>query len=171
MYNQHEEHIVVKEVQFIVDAMLGSLARWLRLLGYDSFYCETQPDDEILELAHERVLITRDKELIIRAQNRGLKVMNPGHGSIGTMLQRLERDIGIVFVADPDRSLCAKCNSTLARRTRRQVEEHVPPGSLRNHEIFWQCSNPTCQQVYWQGRHWTRIQKTLKKLNLKKSEE
>ena len=144
--------------------MLGSLARWLRFLGYDTLYCGTEPDDEILSRIDGRILLTRDKELIIRARKRGYPVVNPGSGSIGSMLHQLKQQLGIRFIANPAQSRCAQCNSPILECTRDQVKGLVPNGSLRRHDRFWQCTNPRCQQVYWLGRHWVRIQKTLDKL-------
>lgn len=152
---------------FIVDAMLGSLARWLRFLGYDTWFCATQTDDEILDRVDSRILLTRDKELMLRAQHRGFSVLNPGHLSIRRMLQKLQDELGVTFVADPLKSRCAECNSPLRTVTRREVSEKVPSGSLRRHDTFWQCVNAKCQKVYWQGRHWTRIKKTLAQLEPK----
>lgn len=157
--------------RFIVDAMLSSLARWLRFLGYDTLYCETQSDNEILERVGDLILLTRDKELILRAKNRGFHVLNPGSGSKKAMLEKLEQELDIQFVANPDRSRCPKCNSGLQRKSRNQVLDQVPLGSLRNHETFWQCDNSDCRQVYWQGRHWTRIQNTLRQLRRQSAQE
>ncbi|MFX1565331.1 MAG: Mut7-C RNAse domain-containing protein [Promethearchaeota archaeon] len=150
---------------FIVDAMLGSLARWLRLLGYDTLYCETQSDDEILERVDSRILLTRDKELMLRAKKLEYRVLNPGSKSVGSMLKQLQQTLRITFLADPDLSRCPKCNAPLQKRNRVQVRTLVPKGSLKNHQNFWQCTNKECQKVYWQGRHWTRIKNTLNKLD------
>jgi len=150
--------------KFIVDAMLGSLARWLRFLGYDTWFCATQTDDEILDRVNARILLTHDKELIHRAQHRGFVVFNPGYHSIRRMLQRIQENLGITFVVDPPTSRCAECNSLLTTVSRQEVCNKVPPGSLDRHETFWQCVNPKCQKVYWQGRHWTRIKNILAQL-------
>jgi uncharacterized protein with PIN domain len=160
---------VTDEIIFIVDAMLGSLARWLRFLGFDTLYYDTQSDEEILEATTDRILLTRDKELIIRAKRRGLRALNPGSSSTRNMLERLENELGIQFVAEPDNSRCPHCNANLVNKSRDEVQNQVPRSSLRKHNEFWQCVNPRCQQVYWQGRHWTRITKTLKQLRLDKS--
>jgi uncharacterized protein with PIN domain len=162
---------VVKKTRFTVDAMLGSLARWLRFLGYDTLYCETQSDNEILERVADRILLTQDKELILRAKNRGICALNPGSGSKKTMLQKLEQMLDIQFVANPDRSRCPQCNSELQKKSRNQVLDRVPPKSLQKHATFWQCVNALCQQVYWQGRHWTRIQNTLRHLRAQHTKE
>ncbi|MFX1317736.1 MAG: Mut7-C RNAse domain-containing protein [Promethearchaeota archaeon] len=159
------------EPRFIVDAMFGSLARWLRLLGYDTVYCDIQSDDEILEEVGDRILLTRDKELIKRARKRGMTILNPGSGSIRSMLKELHDRLGVRFTANPDESRCPSCNASLLRKHREEVQAQVPKGSLRNHDEFWQCTNPRCHQVYWQGRHWTRISNTLKQLDSGESKE
>jgi uncharacterized protein with PIN domain len=159
------------KTRFIVDAMLGSLARWLRFLGYDTLYCETQSDNEILERVGDRILLTRDKELILRAKNRGFRVLNTGSGSKKAMLEKLEQELDIQFVANPNRSRCPQCNSGLQIKSRNQVLDQVSPGSLRTHETFWQCDNSDCHQVYWQGRHWTRIHNTLRQLRRHSTQE
>jgi uncharacterized protein with PIN domain len=152
------------DTKFILDAMLGSLARWLRFLGYDTWYCATQSDDEILEHIAGRVLLTRDKELIRRAEHRGHFALNPGYLSIRRMLEKLREELNITFVADPLRSRCPECNSPLEVVNRSEVNDKVPSGTLRRHHTFWQCINVNCQKIYWQGRHWTRIKKTLAQL-------
>ncbi len=145
--------------------MLGSLARWLRFLGYNSLYCDTESDEEILERIHHRILLSRDKELLEQAKKRGHTVVNPGLKPIRSMLQTLQEELGIRFSADPHHSRCAMCNSLLKEAIREEVQEQIPKASLQRHDQFWQCTNPNCRKVYWQGRHWTRIQNTLKQLN------
>ena len=51
--------------RFEVDGMLGSLARWLRILGYDTDYANQRDDAELVRIARaeDRVLLTRDREL------------------------------------------------------------------------------------------------------------
>ena len=65
-------------MKFLCDQMLGTLATWLRLFGFDTFYANAEmDDDELLKIAEKenRVLITRDKELIIRAKKKNIKVI------------------------------------------------------------------------------------------------
>ncbi|MFW9830863.1 MAG: Mut7-C RNAse domain-containing protein [Candidatus Thorarchaeota archaeon] len=152
--------------KFIVDAMLGELARWLRFLGYDSIYCESEFDEEILASTQNRILLTRDKQLILQAQTRGLTAINPGNPPIQHMLQRLHDALGIRFKADPNKSRCPHCNERLNLAAPIEVQSRVPQGSLQHHKQFWQCQNLSCQKIYWQGSHWTKIKDTLDKLNM-----
>lgn len=154
-----------EQPKFIIDAMLGELTRWLRLLGYDSVYCENESDDEILAKTQSRILLTRDKRLLERAHARGYKALNPGESPIQQMLQRIQNELGIYFAVTPKKSRCPHCNGSLTLTTRVEVQDHVPRGSLQHHEEFWQCQNPSCQKVYWQGRHWTKIKDTLNHLD------
>src|SRR5215813_270690 len=47
---------------FIADVMVGRLARWLRILGFDVLYSNRYEDDEILRIAsaENRMILTRD---------------------------------------------------------------------------------------------------------------
>jgi uncharacterized protein with PIN domain len=149
--------------------MLGSLARWLRLLGFDTIYCENWPDDDILRATGTRILLTRDKQLLARAATRGLRAINPGARSIADQLLCLRQQLRITFDVDPARSRCPRCNHSLSCVNKAQVSERVPPGSLRRYTDFWECSNSECRQVYWQGRHWQRIKRTIDKMNSESS--
>lgn len=146
---------------FIVDGMLGSLARWLRLLGYDTLYCEDQPDEKIISATKSRILLTRDKELLLRARNQGLTAFSPGSPPKHHQLQRLKQEFGLDFSINPDQSRCPECNTFLSPTPPEDVEGKIPAGSLKRHQYFWQCQNPQCGKVYWQGRHWKRIRQTL----------
>jgi uncharacterized protein with PIN domain len=149
---------------FILDGMFGSLARWLRLLGYDTIFCNDWVDDDILAATEDRILLTRDKELITRAHARGLKAFNPGPRPIAKMLRRLQDHLGITFVINPSTSRCSTCNAHLVHALPEEVKAQVPPRSFHQHTLYWQCTNPDCRQVYWQGRHWKRIHDTLNKI-------
>jgi uncharacterized protein with PIN domain len=149
---------------FVCDAMLGSLTRWLRLLGFDTLYIEKKTDTDILSIIEKRILLTRDKELLIRATKQGLKAFNPGTPPISSMLQQLQKEFRITYSLDPNQSRCSLCNSPLKPAKPDEVRERVPPGSLSHHDKFWECTNPECRQVFWQGRHWKRIQQTLQEV-------
>lgn len=152
------------QLRFILDGMLGSLARWLRLFGYDTLYCDTQSDDEILDQVQDRVLLSRDIELVVRARSRGFRAVNPGEGSVEKMLKSLQDELGVRFADDPSRSRCPQCNTPVRSVPKEEVESDVPEGSFKRHNQFWRCTNSTCQKVYWQGRHWIRIRRTLNQL-------
>ena len=53
-------------LKFIVDLNVGKLARWLRLMGYDTLFLPTLDDGEMVKLAlsQQRVLLTRDTQIM-----------------------------------------------------------------------------------------------------------
>ena len=58
-------------MKFICDEMLGTLAKWLRIMGYDTAYAKGMKDEEIILKAEkeERIVLTRDKMLARKAKN------------------------------------------------------------------------------------------------------
>jgi len=55
---------------FLVDAMLGNIAKKLRVLGFDSEYFSDIADSKLIEKAknENRTIISRDRQLIERAK-------------------------------------------------------------------------------------------------------
>ncbi|WP_048192240.1 Mut7-C RNAse domain-containing protein [Pyrolobus fumarii] len=149
--------------RFIVDSMLGDLARWLRLLGYDTLYYRNAPDPRLVTVALEqgRIIVTRDKGLSILARKKGARVIMLRGENIEEMLAELHLRAGVALYADPGRSRCPLCNSPLRHVPKHEVKDRVPPEVYVRYEDFWLC--PKCGQVYWQGSHWRKIRETLEK--------
>ncbi len=145
--------------RFLVDGMLGSLARWLRISGYDAEYRREADDDSLIEEASRtgRVLLTRDRELAHRARKRGMEaVLVEGEDEV-FQLGELAAVFGLEL--DPSCSRCPKCNGPLTRVEKDQIKDRVPEASLEAFEVFWVCG--VCGNVYWRGSHWDQIVSTL----------
>ncbi len=142
--------------RFLCDHMLGTLARWLRLLGFDTAYPGPLGDRELIGLAREegRVLLTRDKNL---AQTKDVKALYVGSDvldeQVGQALQALH-----LVVRNP-MSRCSICNGVLLPASPEEASGNVPPGVLRRHEEFWRC--PVCGRFYWQGSHWDQMRRKI----------
>ena len=149
-------------MKFLVDAMLGKLARWLRLLGHDAEYGRDATDNELLARAAEedRLLLTADVELYRRARLRGLRAFLVKGSSEEERLAELSAGLGIELEVDMSASRCPKCNSPVVEVPKEAVRGLVPEGSWRRHQRFWRCTS--CGQVYWQGSHWANIEAVLK---------
>jgi len=150
-------------MKVLCDQMLGSLATWLRFLGVDTYYAtDEQSDDELLEVAQKekRMLLTRDKELIIRAHSRNLPVIPIEDDDLDTQLELVVSKIQI------DESLiltrCALCNTPLQQVEKDKVQHKVPEKVFENHTLFWRC--PQCNKFYWKGTHFEKIQQKIKQL-------
>ncbi len=156
-------------MKFITDRMLGRLARWLRLFGYDTLEIKKQENEDeiLLELAEKegRILISRDRVLIRKAIKKGIKAYLIQSGEIMEQLREVQKEFGIRFEPELDR--CTLCNSTIRKVEPDEIElvkekEYVYPDMLQSGIEFWICD--ACGQVYWQGKHWENINETVKKL-------
>lgn len=147
-------------MKLLCDHMLGSLARWLRFMGYDTAYPEPGPDRALIERvrAEDRILVTRDKELAARVA--GAVQIRSGN------LQEQIREVAAVLplrLVDP-LSRCSLCNEILLPVPLAAVQTLVPEGVRSRHHEFWQC--PSCRRVYWQGSHWDKMVERLNHLDL-----
>jgi len=145
--------------RFLVDSMLGSLARWLRIGGYDAEYRRDAEDDSLMEEASRtgRILLTRDRVLVLRAKKRGVEtILVEGAGEV-EQLGALAAALGLEL--DPSNSRCPKCNGSLTRVSKDEVRDRVPEASLEAFDVFWMCGS--CGDVYWRGSHWDQIASTI----------
>jgi uncharacterized protein with PIN domain len=151
---------VLRKHRFIVYSMLGSLARWLRMMGYDTVYAKNWHDARIIETAEKegRIIVTRDHGLYVRAVKRGLTAILVPE-VLEDALALLALRFGIPLEVDPDRSRCPLCNAPLRKASPEEVRGKVPPRVLERYSEFWVCTG--CGQVYWRGGHWRGIEKTL----------
>ncbi len=152
-----------EEPRFIVDTMLGNVARWLRMLGYDTLYNRKYEDWRILQIAEKenRIIITRDRGLHRRALNRGLKSIYLEIDDMAERLAYIAYIAGIRLYIDLEKSRCPICNGELRKVSKEEVKDKVPPRVYRLHDDFWICTR--CGKVYWIGSHWRKIEEILAK--------
>jgi len=146
--------------KFAVDEMLGTLARWLRIMGYDAVYEKDRTDDEIVvgASAEGRILLTRDKALAARMGEMGSYITSD-------QLEEQLRQVWRAFGLRPDQDLarCTVCNGELEQLPEEDAKDKVPEGVfLLNHQFF-RCRS--CGKMYWRGTHWANIKKRLADLD------
>ncbi len=146
-------------MQFILDGMLGRLARWLRMAGFDTLYCRDMDDDSLISESHvsQRVLLSRDMNLIQRAKKRGVEAHLIESERVQEQLIQIKDQLGIDL--KPSISRCPTCNGVLDEKTKEEVADKVPKDSLEAYNEFWVCRE--CGAVYWKGSHWGKILETL----------
>lgn len=153
--------------------MLGKLARWLRIIGYDTLYEPALDDASILELArkNDRLLITRDAELYRRAARENVPVVLVHTQLLQQELKELSTALGACkalgaqasksdctdFEIPAPGSRCPVCNGLLVRAERSEAAVNLSESAL-----VWRC--PSCGKVYWHGSHWRGINMTLHRL-------
>lgn len=141
--------------RLLVDAMLGRLARWLRLLGYDAEYWRDGSDEALMAraIAENRLIITRDRPLAGR------------HGVWALLVDAQDLDDQIAEVrAALGRSpqaftRCSECNGALLPLTHADARNLVPLYVWHTQQEFRQCDG--CGRVYWKGTHWPLLHERL----------
>ncbi|MGC8975448.1 MAG: Mut7-C RNAse domain-containing protein [Thermoprotei archaeon] len=152
-------------MKFIADTMLGNLARWLRILGYDTLYSSFFEDWKLLRYAEEeeRILLTRDESLYRRARARGLGTVLITSDDIAEMLVQVAIKTGIELSFNPSRTRCPECNTLLIKISRAEALSLLGGDLVTKYEEFWRCGK--CGKIYWQGNHWKTINSILERAN------
>lgn len=148
-------------MKFIADCMLGKLARWLRLLGYDTAYKTFAEDDDLLILsaAEGRILLTRDGPLAKRAP-KGM-CLYIDYGELDDQVAQMVLELGISLEGEPF-TRCLTCNTLIRPLSREDAQGRVPDYIYQTREIFFDC--PDCLHVYWRGTHVDRMDERLAKI-------
>lgn len=143
--------------------MLGGLARWLRMLGYETKYEPNVDDDALLQLSqvNETVLLTRDEELYQRARKRNITSVLVLGDAEAIRLAQLAKNLGISLEVSMISTRCPECGSTLSEISKDEAARSVPATSLKLYDRFWRCTNESCAKTYWGGSHWKQIHETL----------
>ncbi|GAB3301238.1 Mut7-C RNAse domain-containing protein [Parasphingorhabdus pacifica] len=144
------------EPRFVLDVHLGTLARYLRLLGVDTAYHNDAADEELVTQAQRenRTLLTQDRGLLRR---RALPSAAYVRGSRPT--DQLTDVIDRFAPALRPWSRCTACNGELLGVAENQVAEQLRAGTRRNYDVFARCTS--CGKVYWRGAHARRIEKII----------
>lgn len=150
-------------MRFVIDGMLGSLARWLRMLGHDVDYNSERNDDDLLKVAsyEKRTLLTRDEQLYGRARLRTISAfLVPGEKE-SKRLAFLANAIGISLEVNMAETRCPRCGATLRQTAKAEIAGKIPAKSVQLYDQYWRCENRDCEKVYWVGSHWKQIHQTL----------
>lgn len=154
-----------KSQRFIADVMVGRLARYLRMAGYDVIYSNDAHDDLIIDIAakENRVVLTRDTMMLKRKQfNNGiLKSVFINDDSLREQLLQVSSYMNLEL--KPDLIICLICNSPLKTVSRENVKNHVPAYVYKTQDNFKYCRN--CGKYYWRGTHFDYIEKYFNELN------
>ena len=149
-------------MKFLVDRMLGKLAKKLRMLGYDAVYYRGENTDELIRMARGdgRVILTRNPRVLPkRPEDRiiGLTEDDPR-----LQLKRLVQTGHISFDPENILSRCLLCNSLIEGIPKEEAEGKVPDFIFYQQKVFLRC--PQCRRIYWEGSHPRRMQKGIEEL-------
>ena len=154
-------HTPLRRLRFVVDANLGKLARYMRMLGFDALYDNHFPDQEIIRISSEenRVILTRDLGILKNsAVTRGyyLRSQDPRE-----QLQEMTRRFDLISNIKPF-SRCMECNGELGRVEKHMILEHLDKETREIFNEFYLCDS--CGKVYWKGSHYERMLEMIDRL-------
>lgn len=153
------------ELKFILDAHLGKLARYLRMLGFDTLYQNDYLDEEIRQIAQSenRIVLTRDK--LIKS------TPDPAYYYVRSTEkhQQLIEVVKFWGLKDYIRPFtrCMTCNSELFKVHRDLVKDKVDKEIADRFNEFYICKK--CDKVFWKGSHFKRMEEQI--LDLIKTNE
>lgn len=139
------------DVKFIVDASLAGLAKWLRLLGYDTVIYPKQAGRPMMSRAQSeaRILLTRRRDMMER-QFSGQSILLP-QTDVSGQLQFIVRKLNLNLTMENMYSRCLGCNERLHPRAKADVRDRVPEYVFQQCGQYNQC--PTCGKIFWPGTH------------------
>jgi len=148
-------------MKFAVDKMLGRLAKWLRILGYDTLFDPYVSSATIAQQAKEghRVFITRDTKLTKHSDTHDYFIVQSEN------YREQLREVVAHFKLDISSHLftrCTICNAKILPVKKEAVMDRIPEKSASNFDEFYQC--PQCKRVYWGGTHTQNTEKCLREI-------
>lgn len=157
-------------MKFLTDSMLGKLARFLRMFGYDTIYAndlldyfqiDPIPDKKLANYALKsgRFLITKDQLLYMSVPE--ISILLEGVG-IYNYLNQLKEKLNLHFEFKIENARCSVCNSQLMKvEEKKNVENLVLKETYNHYNDFFQCTNSKCKKIFWKGSHIEDIENRL----------
>jgi len=146
------------EVKFFADDMVGRLAWWLRMIGYDTRYERQIEDDDLAAIAKDesRIVLTRDTTFADRYPGIAVCFLPTDRPEVQLWLT--VRQFGLDMEYAPF-SRCLACNEELVSVPKHAHRNKIPPHVFKTLDEFWYCK--TCDQVFWHGSHHKNMQDKL----------
>lgn len=146
-------------MKFILTKELGRLAKWLRILGYDSkFYLEDNLSTlAITALREERIILTRNSRM---RRFPGPRIVKIDSDFVNKQIKQVMQCLKVKPEPSGIFTRCAICNLELQETSKARIKRKVPEYVYKTQKEFAIC--PQCKRVYWQGTHWGNARKYLK---------
>ena len=150
----------------MADSMLGSVARKLRIFGFDTLYLAHVEDSEVLKIGvdQDRVILTADREFfkrIVKAKAKGVLV--GGSNELEDLVHILEKS-GVESIKwIGSKSRCSICNGQLVEINAEVAHEEVSERVASNHTVFFKCDG--CNKLFWEGSHVKRLRSIARNID------
>lgn len=157
----------LRVIRLILDVHLGKLARYMRLLGFDTMYQTYLEDDQIVSIAsrENRIVLTRDIQLLKNSQVT--------HGYWVRSQKPMEQLREVIQRLDLSKKIrpfhrCMECNGIIKHVDKTEIINFLKPKTRIHYEDFYQCEQ--CHRVYWNGSHYQRMVSMLLNLDIRLSD-
>jgi uncharacterized protein with PIN domain len=158
---QHLRAEPLRNPKFILDVHLGTLARYLRMIGFDTKYRNNYSDDEIVEISlrDKRTILTKDKGILKRNNvTHGYWIRNDAPElQLKEVVDRFNLKKQIKAF-----ERCLECNTILEKIDKEKVIPKLPLKVKERQNEFWYCK--TCDKIYWPGTHFEKMKKIIGRL-------
>lgn len=146
--------------------MIGSLAKKMRILGFDCKYFAAANDEDLVVCVHneDRIILTRDRALAQKCKKQGIKVIYLSSHTEREQLAEIARDMGWRSLKlDIASTRCTVCNGQNEQVQKQTIISILPPKVAEQVEQFWQCNS--CKKIYWAGTHIRNVEKLIDEIN------
>jgi uncharacterized protein len=150
--------------KYLTDASLAGLAKWLRLLGFDTIVFPSIVGREMLNLAcaEKRIVLTRRQDMLERQFRGELYIVESI--DVGNQLKEVITRFSLILDKQKMFRICLQCNEKLFEVAKEEVHDLVPV------YVFVTCSEynkcPSCSRIYWAGTHLRNALQFLEKLSI-----
>ena len=146
--------------KFIADCHLGKLAKYLRIMGFDTLFFPHIDDDDLIIIANKekRIILTRDREL---SQRKNAPVLFLEPTDTKEQLKMLIKYYKLKEHPAPF-SRCIVCNTPLQVIEKKNIIERLPEKVIKHFDYFEYC--PACDRIYWQGDHYRHMMEFLEQV-------
>ena len=160
---QHLRAKPLRKPKFILDVHLGTLAKYMRMLGFDTLYQNNYEDEEIVKISlkEKRTILTKGRGILKRSEAR--------HGHWIRSSTTMDQLIEVIKRFDlkeqtKELSRCLLCNSLLKIIAKEKVIGRLPRKIKELQNKFYYCEN--CDKIFWKGSHYTQMKGIIGKLKM-----
>jgi uncharacterized protein len=158
---QHLRPKPLRKQKFVADVHLGSLVRYLRMMGFDVLYKNNFDDDEIVKLSlkERRAILTKDRGILKRNE------VTHGYWVRATKAETQAKEVLERFDLQKEIkefTRCIECNQLLRPVKKELIISQLPPKVAQSRNKFMRC--PSCKKIYWKGSHYQRMFSFIKRM-------
>ena len=149
------------EICFAAEPTLGKLAKWLRILGFDTSYEPGFSTKKTMDSGRKnRILLTRTERVRDGKLPQEFIFITPNIPF--EQLREVIDTLGIIYTDTRPFSRCIRCNTRIQPVDKDSVRGDVPDFIWQTRDIFQICGR--CRRIYWPGSHTERSHDIIMRL-------